>query len=84
MITKKMWFKSKRYGWGWTPASWEGWSVMLVYVLGLLYIFKSIDGVSHSVSDTLITNIVPFVILTSILIGICYLTGEKPRFRWGN
>lgn len=78
-----MWFKSKCYGWGWTPASWEGWSVMLVYVGGIIYTFKYIDDRAHSVSDTLIMNVVPFFILTAILIGVCYLTGEKPRFRWG-
>ena len=26
------WFRRKRWGYGWTPASWEGWVASLVYV----------------------------------------------------
>jgi hypothetical protein len=25
---EKLWFRAKRYGWGWTPTSWQGWLVM--------------------------------------------------------
>jgi len=24
------WFKAKLYGWGWDPAIWQGWLVLLV------------------------------------------------------
>ena len=24
------WFRRKRFGWGWTPISWEGWVVTLL------------------------------------------------------
>ena len=39
----KLWFKAKRYGWGWTPSAWQGWMVLLVYlvsVLGIAFCLK--------------------------------------------
>ena len=32
------WFKAKLYGWGWTPAKWQGWLVVLTYII-LISIF---------------------------------------------
>ncbi len=80
----KLWFKAKNYGYGWYPCSWQGWIIIAVYVLLLLFVFRIIDVNSHSVSDTLIGIIIPFLVLTLLLIAICYKTGEKARWRWGN
>lgn len=80
---KKLWFKNKRYGYGWTPASWEGWVVLVVYLLMTIFLFRVVDSVNHSGGDTLIDFYLPFLALTAVLIIICYLTGEKPRWRWG-
>ena len=30
---KKVWFKAKEYGWGWYPSSWQGWIILLIYLL---------------------------------------------------
>jgi hypothetical protein len=71
----KLWFKAKKYGWGWYPSTWQGWAVLLGYLL-IVAGFHSVFG----------TNPVVFVItiaLTVLLIIICYKTGEKPRWRWG-
>lgn len=77
------WFKAKLYGWGWTPATWQGWLVVLLFITLILLNFYYIDTRSHSVSDTLL-NVVPrTAILIILLILICYLTGEKPRWQWG-
>jgi hypothetical protein len=80
----KIWFKRKRYGWGWYPVSWQGWVVVLVYagILSKFFIFYNIKD--HSVSDFLINMSVPFIILSSILIIICYKKGETPKWQWGN
>jgi phosphatidylserine synthase len=80
---KKIWFRRKTYGWGWTPASWEGWLVMLVYFCLIIAIFQRIDAHSHSGSDTLIGFAVPFIALTVLLLLITYMKGEPPRWQWG-
>lgn len=70
-----LWFKAKKYGWGWYPSSWEGWAVLGAY---LLIVF----GAIKLVPDKLHFEVV-IAISTVILLIICYKTGEKPRWRWG-
>ncbi len=31
--TKRYWFRNKKRGIGWVPATWEGWLVLLTYVV---------------------------------------------------
>ncbi len=74
---KKLWFKNKRFGWGWTPATWEGWLITLLFlalgvVAGMLF---GEDSIAFFVS---------IFVLVTLLIFICYATGEKPEWRWGN
>lgn len=83
MITKKPWFVAKRYGWGWMPATWQGWGILLVFVVVIYADLHRIDVQSHSVSDTLIAFLPHVIVWSAILVGVCYLTGEKPYWRWG-
>ncbi|NVN97024.1 hypothetical protein HXX01_02210 [Candidatus Nomurabacteria bacterium] len=86
MKNNKIWFRRKLYGWGWYPVAWEGWVVILAYVflifIPVLAIEKDILGNPDSGSN-LLTLALPVIILTAILIYICYKKGEKPRWQWG-
>lgn len=82
-MRKKLWFKRKTYGWGWAPASVEGWIILLLYIFANIRIFLAIDQNSHSGSDTLIGFAPLFLLLTLGLCVVCYLTGEEPRWQWG-
>ena len=80
---RPLWFKAKRYGWGWYPCSWQGW-VVLFFTVGIIAVNGAmVDRTSHSVSDTLIGSFLFAVVVITLLIAVCYLTGEKPRWRWG-
>lgn len=79
---KKLWFKRKTYGWGWYPASWEGWAVTAIYTLVILSFAFTIDERSP-LNEIFFTFVLPSVLLTVLFIRICYKTGEKPRFQWG-
>lgn len=76
------WFKRRRYGWGWTPVTWQGW----ITVLGalVLILLNSLLLTDRIVTPTLITlfsiNTLAVVVL---LVLISYLKGPKPRWRWG-
>jgi hypothetical protein len=83
MSTKKLWFKNKTYGWGWTPASWEGWVVVILFVSFVYFDFKRLDIVSHSASDTLRPYFIDLFFALVVLFWICYIKGEKPQWRWG-
>ena len=80
---ERYWFKAKLYGWGWTPARWPGWVVLIMFIALIVFNFIRIDRHSHSVSDTLINFVPETIILGLILIAICWQTGEKPRWNWG-
>ena len=76
------WFKRKLYGWGWTPAKWQGWVVVLVYIFFMFLFAFTIDE-SSSVREVIFTFFLPMVLLTSALLRICYKKGEKPKWMWG-
>ena len=79
----QLWFRAKRYGWGWFPCAWQGWAILAMYV------FAVVDGAvwlkRHvtSESDLLLRFLPELYILTVFFIIICYATGEKPLWRWG-
>ena len=75
---KKIWFRRKRYGYGWTPATWQGWLALAVYVAVVVYLCISTFAVLHPTRTTIL-----FIILTILLIVISYVKGEKPRWQWG-
>jgi hypothetical protein len=87
LILKSMpqyWFKAKRYGWGWRPASWQGWLSIFVYILLVVLIFTKIDQNSATINDSLLTFIPQVLLLTLILLLISYIKGERPNWRWGS
>lgn len=80
---KKLWFKAKAYGWGWEPASKEGWLVLVVYIVLMVGMFFYFDQIASSEIDTLINFAIAYIPLTFLLFFICVKKGEKPRWRWG-
>ena len=78
----RYWFKAKLYGWGWTPATWQGWLILCIYVGLVVLCALTIDDNSPA-REIVFTFILPVVLLTIALIRICYGTGEKPRWQWG-
>jgi hypothetical protein len=79
----KIWFKAKRYGYGWVPVTWEGWLVLFLYIAFNFWNFRRLDAVSHSNSDTIRPFVIWVFFSTFFLISICYKRGEKPGWRWG-
>lgn len=80
---KQFWFKAKEYGWGWYPATWQGWLVLFGFVVLVSLNAFRIDRNAHSASDTLVSVIPESIVLLVILLVICWKTGERPRWRWG-
>jgi hypothetical protein len=77
---KRYWFPAKRYGWGWgVPNTWQGWAVLAIYFLLL------VGGiVVYIPAQRQLAFVVFAQVITAALIGICWLTGEPPRWRWGD
>jgi hypothetical protein len=79
---KGYWFKAKLYGWGWTPARWQGWVVLAVYVIAVAFFALTIDD-NSPVREVMFTFILPVSLLTLLLLRICYKKGERPHWQWG-
>jgi hypothetical protein len=77
----KYWFKRKDYGWGWTPANWRGWLVLVVYLVLEIVLVKwlNIDDSDRGV----MTFVLATIGLALVLVAVCYKTGEKPKWQWG-
>ena len=77
---RKYWFPAKRYGWGWgIPSTWQGWLVLgafAVLVIAGSFLFPPARGSGR--------YLVYVAVLCALLIGVCWLKGEPPRWRWGN
>ncbi len=73
------WFKRRRYGWGWTPASPQGWLALAVFV-GALMLPKVIMGEDSQKG-------IPGKIwrwgLSAGFLAFVSTRGPKPRWRWG-
>ena len=75
----KYWFPAKRYGWGWgPPSSWQGWAVLAAY-FGLVVV----DVLLFRPDRELHLFIAVAAFLTVLLVVVCWLKGEPPRWRWG-
>lgn len=71
MITRRPWFVPKRhFGWGWSPASWQGWVVTLIFLAGFagcqLYFRRPLLRGSSAIA------------CLTVFLGVIALTGTKP------
>jgi len=76
--TKEYWFRAKRYGWGWgLPSVWQGWVIIFIYltlIAASAFIFPPREELTFFISF--------IVVLSLILIAVCWIKGEPPRWRW--
>ena len=82
---QRLWFRAKRFGWGWTPATKEGWLVLFVYII--LFVLGEVLFIRRPAETQSAAAMVPFLIyvavITGVLLWISWKKGEKPRWRWG-
>jgi len=78
-MQSKYWFPAKTYGWGWgLPSSWQGWLVLAAFAALLLvgsFVFPPTTVLGPYLAYT--------AVLCILLVGVCWLKGESPRWRWG-
>lgn len=79
---KHLWFKAKLFGWGWTPATWQGWLVVVIYVTLMIFLASKIND-QTGVNEAIYYFWLPFVLFTALFIVIAIKKGEKPKWHWG-
>lgn len=84
MNTKRpLWFKAKRYGWGWVPVTWQGWLAVGLYLVLMLGGSAVLTSGEPETYGPVALYIIWVIVCTAGLVGVSYKTGEKPRWRWG-
>ena len=77
------WFKAKKYGLGWKPASWQGWLVLAIFVVLMMVNAYRLGIMSQSFQGNITGFLLENIVLIGILLMICMKTGEKLKWRWG-
>ena len=76
---RQVWFRAKKYGWGWgLPCAWQGW-----VAFGVLMVFLVGSGVLLLPGGHVGLWIASFVVWQVAALILCLVKGEKPRWRWG-
>lgn len=78
---KNLWFKNKKYGWGWTPATLNGWLVIAAYCCVVIGYPLLAELGYYSLSLPVLFSVV--AISTVSLTAVCYWKGESPAWNWG-
>ena len=73
-LVDRPWFGPRRFGWGWTPVTWQGWVVTLVFVAAMVLCAFLLPGT--------VAKVVADVVLIVLLVVVCALTGTRPGWRW--
>ncbi|KLI99749.1 hypothetical protein [Luteimonas sp. FCS-9] len=72
------WFPAKRFGWGWgLPRRWQGWAVLGVYAASYVVVLLRFPPQRHPAAF-----FGCLALATALLIAVCALKGEPPRWRW--
>ena len=74
---KKLWFKAKQFGYGWTPCSIEGWLVIAGYVAFLVLAVVQFGGREKSPEFFFL-----IAASTAVLLAICIAKGEPAQWKW--
>jgi protein-S-isoprenylcysteine O-methyltransferase Ste14 len=81
----RLWFKRHRYGFGWTPASWQGVAVILAALAVVLGTAGLLSALASEDSWWPGLLIVVVTLLTAAgLVWVSFATGPRPRWRWGS
>lgn len=72
------WFAPKRYGYGATPISWQGWALTFGFVAAIIAVAIGFRG-------KIVQSIAIFIPLTVVFTVICARTTRGGwRWRWGD
>lgn len=84
MSQQKPWFKLKDYGWGWQPASREGWACIAVYAVVVISaaMFFAPESNGTLTGEEFVPFMVVFVAASAALYLLAYKHAGRPKWRW--
>ena len=82
-MNAKFWFKPKRYGYGATPVTWEGWALTLGVVLVAVGCGLFVSGAGSAPTKVLWLAVGAATVVASIVVAKMK-TGGRWQWHWGN
>ncbi len=80
---RPIWFKAKRYGYGWYPATWQGGLILVVYLIIVVGSAFFIESAENNLDESAVTTFLTIdLIATAALIVLSAMYGEKAKWRW--
>lgn len=80
---KHYWFKRKLYGWGWEAATKEGWLTLILFIVLIVSNAFRLEALALAQNELALYAVLETWAFVLVLIGICYMTGEPPKWMWG-
>jgi len=77
------WFKPKRYGYGATPVTWQGWAVTIAAIAAIVAASLSLATADQGPLSWLAAFAIDLVVIVSLLIVSRRKTEGEWRWRWG-
>lgn len=78
------WFKRRRYGYGWTPVTWQGWLVIILFMAIVLSASVVLgDTPRNTLSSDVLIYIALLFMAVVLLVFISVKKGPSPKWRWG-
>ena len=79
----KYWFRQKKFGYGATPNSWQGWLVIIASALAAIALIIAADFQRDNAARFLLIVIgLPVIVIPTVLIARAKTEGGW-RWRWG-
>lgn len=81
-MSNKYWFRPKKYGYGFTPISWEGWLMTLIFVVALL-LFAYVNNLfSSEISSGEVFKFLLNIIIISLVFSLVSKNKTKGKLKW--
>ena len=85
MTPTRYWFKPKTYGYGATPANWQGWVATGVFVIGVMALSLLLLGMEPKPGTGLGSWRIGIwtLMVAGLTVGFIWLSGVKSDGQWG-
>lgn len=84
MKTNKIWFRRKKYGYGWVPATWEGWLCIGLFIASVIISTIAIAQLDINEQQKTGWQILTTTCCAMLLVYVSYKKGEPARWSWGD
>lgn len=77
MKSNKYWFKPKNYGYGAYPRTWEGYTLIIVFVIGLFL------SARYTITKPWLFALIVFILIVILVFISRIKTDGSWKWRWG-